>query len=131
MSVLAVFIEAVIVSVVFERQERHHRLDLEIEYEKQGMKVPPRTSKLPLLESIANVVVGLMVAEFGGIFVWTILGMIRHAGGLGVKERDLIQSILANEIYFAAAFLATGIALIILGIKSVRANLKYRRKLSD
>ncbi len=130
MSILLVFIEALILSAVFERQERDHRLELEIEYEKQGMKAPLRVPKLPLLESVANVVVGLLVLEFGGIFVWTTLGMIRKAGKLDAKGMGLIQHIMANQIIFAAAFLAGGIALVILGFKSIRVNMKYSRRLS-
>ncbi len=124
---IAIFIEAVIISAFFEQQERRHKLEREIEYEKLGIKMPAETPKLPMLESIANAVVGLIVAEFGGFGLLALLGIIQHAGHFA--DKYLTSGYFANEVDFAAAFLAGGIALIMLGVKSIRANFKYRRSL--
>lgn len=118
---VSIFIAAVIVSAFFDQQERRHRLELQIEYEKLGRKVPVVRPKLPVLESVANVVVGLILLEIGGLSIWTLLVTI------GIAGSDLAGKIVPIETDLAAAFLAGGIALVILGGKGIRANRRYKR----
>jgi len=38
----SIFIVAVVISAFFDRQQRRHRLELQIEYERLGKKMPSR-----------------------------------------------------------------------------------------
>ncbi len=117
----SIFIVAVIISAFFDQQERRHRLELQIEYEKLGRKMPAAEPKLPMLESIANVVIGLILLEIGGVAVITVLGTI------GIVGNDMWGKTAPLQTDFSAALLAGGIALIILGAKGIRANRRFKR----
>ncbi|MCL5268305.1 MAG: hypothetical protein M1469_09415 [Bacteroidetes bacterium] len=117
----SIFITAVIVSAFFDQQQRRHKTELQIEYEKLGKKIPAEPSKLPMLESIANVVVGLILLEIGGLTLWEMLSTIGILGG------DVTSKTAPLQTDFSAALLAGGITLIILGTKGVLANLRFRR----
>ncbi len=120
---ISIFILAVIISAFFDQQQRQHKLELQIEYEKLGRQMPEERPRLPMYESIANVVVGLILAEIGAVKLWAFIGVLRTASEIAVKSGFPIQ------IDFMSALLAGGVALVILGAKSVRVNLKYRRSL--
>ncbi len=119
---IAIFIVAVIISAFFDQQERRHKLELQIEYEKLGKRMPKEPPKLPMLESVANIVIGLILAEIGGVGVWTFLYAVKHAGQIVSQSKVGVS----GEVDCLSAFLAGGIALMILGVKSVRANYKFR-----
>ena len=119
---IAIFIVAVIISAFFDQQERRHKLELQIEYEKIGKKMPQEPPKLQMLESIANIMVGLLLAEIGGVGVWTFLYAVKHAGQIVSQSKVGVS----GEVDCLSAFLAGGIALMILGVKSVRANYKFQ-----
>lgn len=125
-----IFIEAVIISAFFDQQGRHHKLELEIEYEKLGKRMPVEPPKLPMLESIMNIIIGLILAEIGGVGLWAFLGLIKHADQIISQNKSFFSAhFFATEVDFISALLAGGIALMILGVKSVRANLKSRKTL--
>ncbi len=120
---ISIFILAVIISAFFDQQERRHRLELQIEYEKLGRKMPLERPRLPVYESIANILVGLVLAEIGAVSLWSFIFALRTA------REIVMKSDFPGRIDFTSALLAGGIALVILGAKSVRVNLKYRRSL--
>lgn len=119
---LAVIIEAVFISAFFNQQERRHRFELEIEYGKLGRKMPVDPPKLPMLESIANIVVGFILAEIGGSSLWAFFHFLGDPRNTPMKFHLWRQMVVAEVI-----MLAGGIALMMLGIRSVRANLKFRK----
>lgn len=120
---ISIFIVAVIISAFFDQQERRHRLELQIEYEKLGRKMPEEQPRLPMLESIANILVGMILVEIGAVSLWVFIRMP------GTARQIEIKSDVFGQIDFMSALLAGGIALMILGVKSVRANLKYQKGL--
>ncbi|MCL5035284.1 MAG: hypothetical protein M1395_09315 [Bacteroidetes bacterium] len=117
----SIFIAAVIISAFFDQQERRHALELQIEYEKLGRKIPAPPPKLPMLESVANIVVGLILFEIGGAGVLTLLVT------MGITGKEAWSRMAPLQTDFAAAFLAGGVALIILGAKGVSINLRFRK----
>jgi len=117
-----IFIAAVIISAFFDQQSGRHSLELEIEYEKLGKKMPLEPPKLPMLESVANVLVGLILIEIGAVSSWALLFSLEHAW------KVVAQAGIPRQADFLFALLAGGIALAILGAKSVVANLKYRKR---
>ena len=117
----SIFIAAVIISAFFDQQERRHWLELQIEYEKLGRKMSSPPPKLPMLESVANIVVGLILFEIGGASVLVLLST------LGITGKEAWSRMAPLQTDFAAAFLAGGVALIILGARGVSINLKFRK----
>lgn len=119
---VVIFIGAVVISAFFDQQWRRHRLELEIEYEKLGKKMLPEPPKLPMLESIANVLVGLILIEIGAVSSWAFLFSLAHAW------KVVAEAGIPGQADFLFALIAGGIALVILGTKSVVANLKYWKR---
>jgi hypothetical protein len=119
---VVIFIVAVVISAFFDQQGRRHRLELEIEYEKLGKNMPPEPPKLPMLESAANVLVGLILIEIGAVSLCAFLYSLEHAWKV-VAEVGI-----PGQADFLFALVAGGIALVILGTKSVVANLKFRKR---
>lgn len=114
------FVASVVVYAFLDRQERRHKIELQIEYEKLGKMLPEESPKLPMLESIMNIVTGVILCEIGIISLLAYLVIVREAGSI------MSRSISYPQLDFGAAFLAGGIALTILGVKGVRANVKFR-----
>ncbi len=123
---VAIFIEAIIISAFFDQQERRHKLELQLEYEKVGKNVPVEPPKLPRLESFANILVGLVLAEIGGIGLWAFVGLMMRHGTSILMNQNLRGEYFTGQTDFVAAFIAGGIALMILGVKSLRAHARYR-----
>ncbi len=119
---IAIFVVAVVVSAFLDQQERRQRIELLVEYEHLGREMPKFPPKLPMLESLANVVLGCILLLIGSMGVITFIYVIRHAWTVVSKFENV-----PLETDFYATFIAGGLALMILGVKSVVANLKYRR----
>lgn len=118
---IPIFIVAVVVSAFFDQQRGRHKMELEIEYQKLGRTMPAERPRLPMLESIANVLVGVILVEIGGVGLLGFLSALRDAGQVVPKFHP------AGQIDFLAGLLAGGIALTILGVKSLRTNLAFRK----
>jgi hypothetical protein len=118
---VAILIVAVVISAFFDQQQRRHNLELQVEFEKLGRIMPKERPKLPMLESIANVLVGLILFEIGALSLWAFLSVLGNAGQIVMRLHP------AGEIDSIASLLAAGIALMILGLKSVSANLAFRK----
>ncbi len=123
---VAIFIEAVIISAFFDQQERRHKLELQLEYEKIGKEMPPEPPKLPKLESVANIFIGLVLAEIGGFGLWAFVALLMQNGASIFTNQKLRGDYFTGQTDFIAAFIAGGIALILLGVKSLRAHARYR-----
>jgi hypothetical protein len=115
---LGVFVAAVLVSLVFDRQERRHRFKVRLEYERLGCEMPAAKPRIPTLESILNIVVGLFFFSMGGILLYTFLVLGSAHGASG-------------EQYIVAFCLAVGIAMIIVGGRALRENVLYRRRMKS
>ncbi len=120
---VAIFVAAVIVSAFLDQQQRRHRIEMGIEYERLEKKIPQFPPKLQMLESFANFAVGCILLTIGSMGLLDFLDVI---GQSVVSKSENVPM----AMDFFAAFIAGGIALIILGIKSVAANLKYRKVLN-
>jgi len=112
---IIVVLAAVILTTIFDRQRRRHRFDEEWEYRRLGQAMPIPRPEIKMEESILNIVVGLFFTSFVGYLTWGFFGKPSHAtlnldpGSLGV-------------------FLGLGTALVVLGIRAVVENLRYRKK---
>lgn len=118
MMTLGIFVAAVLVSLAFDRQERRHRFEIRLEYERLGWEMPAAKPRIPTLESVLNIVVGLFFFSMGGILLYTFL----------ILGSDLGAS---WEQYIVAFSLAVGIAMMIVGGRALRENLVHRKKMTS
>lgn len=114
MMTLAVFVAAVLVSFVLDHQERNHRLHLRMEYERLGWEMPRMKPGLSRAEAVLNIFLGVVLLLFGGA---TLYGMLT-LGSIGE---------VTGGQYTVAAFLAGGVALIVVGGKGLRNTMKGRK----
>lgn len=120
---IATYILIILVSIVLERQERRHQFEQRLEYERHGQTLPPSKPKLPMLESLLNIFLGVFLVTLGILFTATTISTSTMP--------HLRDSQLPSILEVSAVFLAGGFALIILGWKGVRLNKAYQRQLRD
>ena len=104
---IAIFFAAVIGGLVLDRQEKRHRYERRVEYERLGWEIPPPLPKLSSLESWVNIVLGVCLIALG---VWF----------LNVAFRIPPESIENDWLTLIALFLASGVALVWIGLKALR-----------
>lgn len=114
---ILIFVVAVLGSLVLDRQERRHRFEKRQEYERLAWEVPLEKPKLSMIESWANVVLGIILFALGAFFLKMMLGI----------PAELMTSRWENLV---ALFLASGFALVWLGVKAIRQNIRYARGIS-
>lgn len=118
MSIILVYMAAVLVSVILERQERRHRFERQMEYIQLEKTLPIQKPKLPRLESWLNVMLGLLITLLGVLMAFSVF----HTHTMVRTE----TRIFSHDAYLTlAVFIATGITLLILGFKSIRLNKEY------
>lgn len=103
---LLIFLVAVGGSLVLERQEKKHWLELELEYRRAGLEVPKPVPRLSKFEAWANMGLGVTLSLAGGFLVWVTLMVPKIAEGS-----------MALEI--VTLILAGGVTLVILGAKAL------------
>jgi 4-amino-4-deoxy-L-arabinose transferase-like glycosyltransferase len=107
------FITAVLVSLVFERQERRQAFEESLEYRRMGKEMPKSKLKLPLLESWLNITLGIFILGFGVILLGSIFYILNEIPS---------ERFYSEDWEFVSVIIATGIALVLLGSKSVRQH---------
>jgi hypothetical protein len=112
-----ILIAVILISVLFERQARKHRLEESSEFKRLGIPVPAERPRLQKLESCVAVWIGLMLFAIGGALVASIFGL----GGAELTQATTGENhkLMMRLMEPAAASLAAGVALVFLGVKSV------------
>lgn len=118
MGLTIIYVVAVLVSIVFERQERRHQFELWLEYDRLGKTLLPSKPKLSLTVSWLNVFVGGVLLVLGASFLLTAFSMLRTFG----NRLTEVGSHIGPQFEMAAVTIATSISLIFLGLKSVQQN---------
>jgi len=111
MSIL-IFVAAVAGALVLDRQEARHRYEKRKEYERLGWEIPVPKPKLTVLESWGNIMIGAILIAVGGLLL---MAMLQLPGELGTESME--TSI--------ALYLASGLALVGLGVKAIRQNARH------
>lgn len=122
---ILVYVLAVLVSLVFERQERRHLFYESLEYQRIGKEPPQPKPKLPLIESWLNVTIGILLFFIGFSAVYVRLFVVWTTSQIDATERTMFR----EEMMYWGVFIAAGIALIILGLKSVRFHKRLDKKM--
>ena len=122
--ILLIFVAAVLVAIVLERQERRHRYEKTWEYQRLGVPPPTVRPKLKRTEAWLNIGLGVLMLFFGSAMAWTHLKVM---DALAARP-DLPGQVPAGDFWEQTAFfLAAGIALIVLGATAVRQITRYER----
>jgi hypothetical protein len=116
---LALYVSAVIVALVLRHQERRHRTELALLYERLDMSMPTRKPKLRKGESWIHITLGMLLVMLGS------LALVANIAVMKVVE------VPAGQWEFCAVLLATGITLSFLGLRSLEENKNYESALSD
>ncbi|RPI04652.1 MAG: hypothetical protein EHM64_09265 [Ignavibacteriae bacterium] len=119
--ILLLFITAILVSIVLERQERRHKFELSMEYQRLGRTAPEPKPKLTLTQAWFNIAVGAVISLMGLIFLVINITMIHHLG----SNVNAIHMPVGDVLEWWSVVFAAGIALVIVGVKSVSLNRKY------
>lgn len=122
MTIILIYVVAVLISIVLERQGRRHRLQLEMEYRRLQLPMPPTRPKLLRLESWLNITIGIVLLLLGALYAMLTFTVFMDPR---LKSMDLP---VAEHTYQAAGFIAGGLALIILGTKSLKLNRKHEEQ---
>jgi hypothetical protein len=114
---ILIFVAAVAVSLVLERQRRRHRYEIRQEFERLSWELPKPEPRIPMLESCLNVLLGMIMLVFGILILraYTDLKPGMAVSGWG------------NMV---ALFVSSGIALVIVGGMAVWQNVKYKKILN-
>ena len=116
---IVLYVTAVLVSLVLQRQERRHQFELSQEYHRLGVEMPSAAPKIPRLESWLNVVLGIILSGFATLFLrMNFLRLREFADDPRLAPHGF-------EWELASVFLAAGIALVILGVRSLLRNKRY------
>jgi hypothetical protein len=114
---LLIYITAVVVGIVFRRQELRHLAEENKEYTHLHIAVPLRAPRLRGIESGLTVWIGMFLAAIGGFSLAALF--------------EIPTSVNNQEIITATSFfLASGLALVIVGGAAVRQNLLFRRSVA-
>jgi hypothetical protein len=104
--IMIIFVSALLVSLALGRQERRHRLEMEIESSRYGVSAPPLRPRIGRFEGILNVGTGSLFLLAGGAVVW-ILFLIPDTARV------------AGVLHLGALFIAAGLTLIVLGLRAL------------
>lgn len=113
---------------IFKWQEKRHQFERSLFYTydqlQQNMIIPKRD----MVESSLVVCVGATLLEMGIIFLWTAISVYEKLGhSTDEKTQTLAHDVAPQQFIFASIFLAGGIAVLILGVRSVIVNVKYKK----
>lgn len=70
MSSLMIYLTSLVVAFILERQRARHALSLRIRYRRACMSMPQHRPRLPLLESLLTLVLGVLFLAVGSTILW-------------------------------------------------------------
>ena len=108
----AIFVGALLVSLLLDRQRKRHRFETRQEFDRQNRPAPRFEPRIPKLEAWLNVLMGAYLAGFGLFALWLFLQM---PDSLHLKGTENV----------VAVFIGSGIALMLVGIKAVRQTRQF------
>ena len=108
---LTVFLAAIVVWAVFHHQRRRHSIELKAECARQSLEWSDTAPKVPPLESVLTVFVGVVSAVGSGAVLVAVFG-------------DGSPQVWGTVGEFAMAGLALGAALVALGVRALAVHWK-------
>jgi hypothetical protein len=115
---LLILVTGILVSIVFDRQQRRHRMELMWEYRRLNRPMPVVKPKLTALQAWLNIVLGVILTAMGAVNVVVFLRHPMIAQGKGT-------------ISLSVLFIGGGITLIVLGTMALRQRRMYGKHAFD
>jgi hypothetical protein len=103
---MLIFVSAVLVSLAFDRQERRHRMELELECSRYGVDPPRQRPRIGRFEGFLNIGAGSLLLIAGGAIVWVLF-------------QAPTKSTVAGGLQLGGLFIAAGLALVLLGARAL------------
>lgn len=121
-----------IAAFMFKRQERRHHTETSLFYTFEQLQAQVTVPKRDLLDSLLIVFIGISILEFGALGLWSVMQLSAIAEGAhnAATKRTLVEGI-PRQWISTSIFLGGGAALLALGIRSVLANMRYRKVRGD
>lgn len=114
------YLSLVAVVITLRRQERRHYAELTFLYKQFG-KIPPlKRPKLQKYESWLALPVGLFISIFGVLSIYTNFSIAQ----VGIRTT-------AEDWAFSCLVLPAGIAIYVLGVRSLQENRRYERMMKE
>ena len=117
---LILVIVGILISIIFDRQERRHAFYESLEYMRLGKKMPEPKPRLPLLESWLFTTIGMLVLLMSAAFIWLTF-QVMWTYPQWMANSAVAKSLVDDSLNWSAG-LAAGIATTIMGLRSVRRN---------
>jgi hypothetical protein len=95
-------VSAVLVAVTLDRQQRRHRLEIEIECGRRGFDIPLQRPRISRFEGYLNVAVGSLLLSGGFAMGWMLVG-VRH------------DALPPGSLQAPALFIAAGLVMVVAG----------------
>jgi hypothetical protein len=115
-----VYLSLVAVIITLRRQERRHHAELALLYKQLGKMPPLKKPKLQKHESWLALPIGLFISIFGVLSIYTNVNLNQ----VGIKAT-------AEEWAFSCLVLPAGIAIYVLGVRSLQANKRYELMMKE
>lgn len=109
---ILIFVAAVLASLVLERQELRHNFEITLEYRRMQKPMPKLKPRIPLLESWLNIGLGMLLLFLGAFGLYSNFLVLKLMPG----------TLTSSELEISGVMLASGIALILLGVKLVKLH---------
>lgn len=113
---------------VFGRQKRKHRFEYSLFLTYEQLQQQTVIPKRDILDSLLFSFVGLSLLEFGIVGLWATYNIYMDLPTFRHDTRQIIEESLKHQMVFVPILLGGGFALMMLGIRSVVANVKYNRQ---
>jgi hypothetical protein len=115
---LAIFFAGMMVAQILDLQRKRHERGLQEASVHFGMPIPPRRPRLPRLESLLNVGLGLLIGGVSTIYLLTALLFPDKATRFEIIE-------------FSAAAIGTGFAMAWLGLRGLKELKRFEAEKGD
>ncbi|HLP16000.1 MAG TPA: hypothetical protein VK470_07070 [Bacteroidota bacterium] len=116
MSIL-ILVTGILVSIVFDRQQWRHRIDLKWEYRRLNLPMPDPPPKLSALQAWLNIVLGVILFALGCMHIATIILMVQMPTELRL-----------NTASSAMLFTGGGAALLVLGVSALIERRRWNKR---
>jgi hypothetical protein len=104
---LMIFLAAVAVSIVLERQEKRHLSELSRAFDNAALDMPPLRPRITRFEAWTNISLGVLLLGAGGAYAWAVF-------------RLPMGEAMSPAISFLSLLLAAGAALVVLGLRVLK-----------
>lgn len=119
-------------AIILKRQEKRHEEERLLFYTFDQLQHYRTMPKRDTIDSLLISFVGATLLEIGAFFLWVAVSTYSKLHqSPDENSRRLFDEVSQGQFLFSALFIGGGIALLILGARSVIANMRYKKIVSQ